>query len=402
MSAFFSGKKKTENQKEKVKMKRSILALIVTVLALGVRAGYAGEGAADIAGIKISGGATLVLQGVLKANDGSDKGSAQASYSYDLELSKDFGNDSSAFAHIEGAAGEGLNDKLWLFSSLNGDAGSSANALEVTELWYEKGFADKKLTFTFGKIDPAAYFDANEAANSETEQFLAGMFVNNSAVALPDPNLGLRATYAPIESFELSYAYFNQNEEWNNIDTNGFNIIEAVYKLSDKGKYRVSYWTNNGGIANIKDGKRTLDYGIGLSADQSVSENVTLFARFGYRNPDADTAEIEYDENGDPLEFPSVAPQTSWSFGVQFKGSLWSRENDVVGVAFGQNMISKDIADAHNLKSDAETQAEAYYKFSASENIAFTPVVQYVSKPCGGNVSEDDVFTFGIRTQISF
>ncbi|MDR1942085.1 MAG: carbohydrate porin, partial [Endomicrobium sp.] len=328
-----------ENEKEKKKMKRNIAVIVsVLALALGAQSAFAQEDAASAAGVQISGGATIVLQGASKVHDGSDKGSIEASYSYDLELSKEFDNDSSIFVHIEGSAGEGLNSKLNLFNVLNGDAGSSNNALEITELWYEKGLFDKKLTLTFGKLDAAGYFDANEAANSETDQFLAGMFVNNAAVALPDPNLGLRATYAPIESVELTYAYFNQNEEWNNIDTNGFNIIEAVYKLSDKGNYRLAYWANAAGATDIKDGERTLDYGIGLSVDQSVSENIILFARFGYRNQQANTVEIEYEDDGVTPAKITISPQTSWSFGAQFKGALWSRENDAVGIAVGQNM----------------------------------------------------------------
>jgi hypothetical protein len=263
-------------------MKKSIAALAAADLLLGSQSAFAQEDAASAAGINISGGATIVLQGTDKAHDGSDKGSIDASYSYDLELSKEFDNDSSIFVHIEGSVGEGLNSKLALFSDLNGDSGSSENLLEITELWYEKGLFDKKLTLTFGKLDPAGYFDANEAANDETEQFLAGMFVNNAAVALPDPTLGLRATYAPIEWLELTYAYFAQNEEWEHIDTNGFNIVEAAYKLSDTGNYRLSYWTNAGGIDSIKDGERIQDYGIGLSSDHAVSENVIFFARFGY------------------------------------------------------------------------------------------------------------------------
>jgi carbohydrate-selective porin OprB len=339
-------------------MKRSIAVFAVCVLMLGAQAAFGQEDAASAAGINISGGATIILQGTDKAHDGSKKGSIDASYSYDLELSKEFENDSSIFVHIEGALGEGLNSKLSLFSSLNGDSGSTENFLEITEVWYEKALFDKKLSLTFGKLDPAAYFDANEAANDETEQFLAGMFVNNAAVALPDPTLGLRATYAPIEWLEVTYAYFNQNEEWEHIDKNGFNIIEAAYKLSDTGNYRLSYWASARRIEKIKDGERTQDYGIGLSADQAVNENI-----------------ISKDL-------------------AKFVNKEFFNEGDI-------------------LKSDSETQIELYYKFAVNENIALTPVLQYVSKPLGGVIPDygtgtqefvtfDSAFTFGIRTQISF
>jgi carbohydrate-selective porin OprB len=397
-------------------MKKSIAVFAVAALMFGAQSAFAQEDAASEVGINISGGATIVLQGTTKAHDGSDKGSIDASYSYDLELSKEFDNDSSIFVHIEGSAGEGLNSKLSLFSVLNGDSGSTESLLEISELWYEKGLFDKKLTLTFGKLDPAGYFDANEAANDETEQFLAGMFVNNAAVALPEPTLGLRATYAPIEWLELTYAYFNQNEQWEHIDTNGFNIVEAAYKLSDTGNYRLLYWANAVGIYDFKKGDIGLDYGIGISADQAVNENIVLFARFGYRNPDAVTIEPEVDENDDIIGF-EITPQISWSIGAQFKGALWNRENDAAGIAVGQNIISKDLVKFANerlfsgadiIKSEAETQAEIYYKFAVNDNIALTPVLQYVSKPFGGNSLDskskviDSSFTFGIRTQISF
>ena len=82
---------------------------------------------------------------------------------------------------------------------------------------------------------------------------------------------------------------------------------------------------------------------------------------------------------------------------------LWSRDDDALGLAFGQNMPSSDWTEANTLKDDSETQAELYYKIGLNENVALTPVMQYVSKPAGGNaIKDNDIFAFGIRTQISF
>ncbi|MDR1195492.1 MAG: carbohydrate porin [Endomicrobium sp.] len=352
-------------------------------------------------GIETNIGATFVLQGVSKANDGSDAGRIDGSLSVDLEFGKKFENGGNVFFHLEGAIGEGLNDKLSLYSPLNGDAGTTVSIFTIAEFWYEQALFDDKLTLTFGRMDPTAYFDGNAVANDETEQFLASMFVNNSAIAFPDYSLGLRATYSPFEFLDLTYAYFNQDSfEFNNIDTNGFNIIEAGFKLGETGNYRLLYWTNAAGIPDLK-GERIQDYGIGASLDQAVNENITLFARFGYRNPDADTAEVDEDDNGDPI-VTGYAPYITWSFGAQFNGALWGRENDALGVAAGQNIISEDLAKLYGSKSDAETQTELYYKFALTENVALTPVLQYVIAPSGGNATDDDIFTFGIRTQISF
>jgi Carbohydrate-selective porin len=353
-------------------------------------------------GIKIEAGGTFILQGISKANDGSDKGRTDGSVTFDLGFGKEFENGGSAFMHIEGGAGEGLNGFYYddvndedvsfvnTYSSLNGDAGSSESFMEVTELWYEQPLFDEKVTVTFGKLNAAGYFDDNAVANDETEQFLAAMFVNNTAIAMPDNSLGLRVTYSPLEKLDITYAYFNQNEGWGNIDCGGWNAIQATFKLSETGNYRVMYWGSNQEAFSHKDGKAASVYGIAFSLDQAVSETVSLFARYGYQNPEV--SEIS----------------GSWSLGAQFGGSMWTRENDAIGVAVGQNMVSKDYVDSfkaqgEDYKDDSETQAEVYYKLGINDNIALTPVMQYVSKPMGGNTTEDNaIFTFGIRTQISF
>ncbi|MDR1695538.1 MAG: carbohydrate porin [Endomicrobium sp.] len=328
-------------------------------------------------------GATFVLQGVNKSNDGSNKGRTDGSYSLDLGFGKEFSDGAKVFLHIEGLQGEGLNDNLRLYSSLNTDAGTTESFLSVSELWYQQNLFGDKITLTFGKLNPAGYFDENEIANDETGQFLASMFVNNPAVSLPDNNPGLRMTYSPAGFLDITYAYFNQNEDLGQIDGNGFNAVQAAFKYSGKGNYRLMYWSSN------EDAGSENSYGFSISFDRPLNETVSLFARYGYKNP-----KIADDEN-------PVA--NSWSFGAQFKGALLNRENDIAGLAFGQNIVSKDWAEANGLKKDAETQAEIYYKLSISENMELTPVFQYAVKPMGGNAAAGgDLFAFGIRTQINF
>ncbi|MDR2191579.1 MAG: hypothetical protein LBO62_01690, partial [Endomicrobium sp.] len=66
-------------------MKRSIAVLAFCVLMLGGQSAFAQEDASSAAGINISGGATIVLQGLAA----KDNNRIDASYSYDLELSKE-------------------------------------------------------------------------------------------------------------------------------------------------------------------------------------------------------------------------------------------------------------------------------------------------------------------------
>ncbi len=363
-----------------------------------MKAADQGGSISDALGLAIEAGGTFILQGVNKANDGSDEGRIDGSFTFDLGFGKEFNNGGMVFMHIEGGAGQGLNGTyedptdldnqlpyVGTYSPLNGDAGSSDNLLEITELWYEQPLFSDKLTVTFGKLNPTGYFDENALANDETTQFLASMFINNTAIAIPDNNIGLRVTYSPAEFLDLTYAYFNQNDDLANVDTNGFNAIQATFKVSDSGNYRVMYWGSNIDAVDFKNAERANSYGIAFSFDQALNENIGLFARYGYQNPEV-------------YEISSA-----WSFGAQFNGGMWSRSSDVLGVAVGQNMVSGDWADAEGAKDDSETQAELYYSFGLNDNIALSPILQYVSKPAGGNAIDDnDIFTFGLRTQISF
>lgn len=379
-------------------MKRSLAVVLVSVCMFAGSNVLAEESVSDAAGISINAGGTLIMQGVSKANDGSDKGRSDSSFTFDLEVSKELNEGATLYMHIEGGAGEGLNSEyedplnpgemlpfIETYSTLNGDAGSSESLMEVSEFWYEQLLFNDKLTFTFGKLNAGEYFDGNEIANDETEQFLASMFVNNTAVSLPDNNLGLRVTYSISDFLELTYAYFNQNEEWTNFDTNGFNAVQATFKLSDTGNYRLMYWGSNIDAESFKTAEKAESYGIAVSIDQSLNDNISVFARYGYQNPEV-------------YEICS-----SWSLGASFAGAMWSRDDDALGLAFGQNMPSSDWTEANTLKDDSETQAELYYKIGLNENVALTPVMQYVSKPAGGNaIKDNDIFAFGIRTQISF
>ncbi|MDR2191539.1 MAG: hypothetical protein LBO62_01475, partial [Endomicrobium sp.] len=65
-------------------MKKNI-ALLAAALIFASQAAFAQEDVASAAGINISGGATIVLQGLAA----KDNNRIDASYSYDLELSKE-------------------------------------------------------------------------------------------------------------------------------------------------------------------------------------------------------------------------------------------------------------------------------------------------------------------------
>lgn len=346
---------------------------------------------ADVLGITVEGGGTIIMQGVDKANDGSDEGRHDATYSIDLGFGKEFSTGGRAFIHLESGNGDGLEGTagtdpyVATYSGVNRDAGNSDNLVEVTEFWYEHDLFNDKFTVTFGKIDPTGYFDQNEYANDETTQFINPAFRNNAAISFTDNNLGLRVSYSPIDLIEITYAYMSTADDMTHIDMNGFNAVQVNVKPFENGNYRLMYWSSNEQLEKFENAELTGGYGFAASIDQGITDDIGVFGRFSWRDP------AVYETS------------MAWSVGAQFGGSMWTRENDTVGLAVGQIMASSDWTDATGANDDSETQTELYYSFAITEHLAITPALQYIMKPAGGNAIEDnDIFVYGIRTQITF
>ncbi|MCA6072741.1 MAG: carbohydrate porin [Endomicrobium sp.] len=337
-------------------------------------------------GLTSEGYGTFVVQGTPKTNT-TGKHAVNGSLLYGWSLTKKISEDSLVYMRIKGAVGSGLNNddnklNLSLYSNINSAASPTGDNLQIVEFLYHQDLFNKKLQLLFGKLNPTAYFDGNKIANDETTQFLASMFCNNPAIAFPSYTLGLRAMYSPVSFLDIEYGYFSQDDKnWNNIDKHNFNIVEGTYKISDTGNYRFMYWKTFGNEEKT--------FGYGLSFDQSLSKIITLFARYGRQNPQRAKRE-------------ACNILDSWSFGAQLNGGLWTRDMDKIGIAFGQNIPSKKWAASWNCSTTPETQTECYYSFYLNNNVTLTPVVQCIFKPYGGKDYNDNVCTFGIRTNITF
>lgn len=337
-------------------------------------------------GLAIGVGGTFILQGTDKSNDGSDKGRHDSSYSIDIGIGKEFSNGGAVFALIETGAGLALDSSAETLSGLNGDADNNGSAISLTEFWYQHSLFNDKFTVTFGKIDGSGYLDENEIANDETAQFLNPAFINNPVIEFPDNNLGIRMTYAPLDIIDITYVYEAANDSWESFDTGAFNAVQVNIKPVKGGNYRLMYWGNNSVKEKFSNGDYAGGYGFSASIDQALSDIVSVFGRFGWQDPSV----YEY--------------EMAWSVGTQISGSLWKRENDKAGIAAGQIILSGDYTDAlPALETGAELQGEVYYSFHITDNLALSPAIQYISNPMGGNAGDDnDLFIYGIRTQISF
>ncbi|MDR3092591.1 MAG: carbohydrate porin, partial [Endomicrobium sp.] len=248
-----------------------------------------------------------------------------------------------------------------------------------------------KLTINFGKLSLGSHFAGNNYANDEASQFVTGSFTTDKAIIdAPSQTIALALNYAATDSFDIAYAYFTKNT--GDFDRNGFNILQFTCKSSKNGNYRLYGWLNNNKkYSNYKiPNKKSGTWGLGISIDQAITEEIGVFARIGYNR-------IKKSED----EFRDNIFSLLWNTGIQVKGSIWSRANDVVGLAVGQIYDSKGLKTEKISYKDAETQIELYYKFALNNHIAISPIVQYFINP-NAEKSSNNIFVYGIRTSFAF
>lgn len=359
-------------------------------------------------GIEIGFAATGVVQGSVgnHANEGipSDRDRADrvdGSISADLEISKRIGKHGLATVILAGAYGDGLDPRTPSWWGINGDA-EGEQRVYLKELWYEQEFFDGRLCFTVGKIDLTAYADTNEVANDETAQFLSPGFVHSAAIEFPDDNgPGVRVQFIPLELVDISFGWGEGDADWNDLGQRSFFIAEVgIHPEWDglQGNYRLYGWYrrhhhDEGFVSwddQIKgDSDSKNGWGLGLSLDQAVTPNVTLFGRVGYQ--DHKVYEFGW----------------AWSVGAEVKGGYWGRDDDALGIAYGMAMISDDyrdfkrIVDAEPWFTQNESHLELYYRFQLNDHISISPDLQVLWN-AQGDKRFDLVTVIGVRGTLNF
>jgi len=383
-------KKSPEGQTEEKKLRKEVAAVVEA-----------------LKGIEFGFSATGVVQGSIgnHKNQGipSDRERADrvdGSLSADLEISKQIGKHGRATAIISAAYGDGLDPRIPSWWGINGDA-EDENRVYLKELWYEHKLFNEKLTFTIGKLDLTSYFDTNAVANCENTQFLSPGFVNSAAVEFPDDNgPGVHITFAPTELFDISFGWGQGEEDWDELGHRSLFIGEAGLhpRFGElQGNYRlygwfkqhhvdedVVSWDDRGrGVFDNRNG-----WGLGLSLDQAVTPQITLFARAGYQ--DERVYEFAW----------------AWSLGAEVKGNYWGREADALGIAYGMGMISDDYKAFQRFSGEPwfrknESHLELYYRFQLNDHIAISPDLQVLWN-AQGDARFGPVTVIGIRGTLEF
>lgn len=345
--------------------------------------------------LKISGGSTFVIQSTIDANATDKKGEdvTDATFSIDIELEKSIGEKGTVFTHLEAGNGAGLDgEEVNVFGGVNADATGGDSSVELIEMWYEHSVSEN-FRVTFGKIDATCYLDDNAFANDECGQFLGASFKNSTAIEFPDDNgLGVRLALSPSEKVEVNLGVVESDGDWEDVsdDLFVFGQINLMPKFFDKeGNYRFYGWMNNKAHTDFNDSSKGNENnaGFGISFDQMLSEHIGAFVRLGTQKKEVSTLE------------------SAWSLGLQVNGNIWDRENDFLGIAFGQNMASDDYGKTG--EPDAtESHIEVYYNYYVNDSLTISPDFQMIFNPNGVDSSsvgrDDTVCIVGIRAQLGF
>ncbi len=369
-----------------------------------------------IEGLNIGAGATFIVQGTVDANRSTNpkEDVTDGSYSVDLEIEKEFGDFGLGFIHLETGDGAGVEDELEVFSNVNRDADDADNGVSLTEVCYEHYFLDNQLTLTAGKIDATCYVDQNEIANDECAQFLGHIFRNAPTIDFPDNNAGIHGLITPqdIPWLEFEAQVMDGVGDWEDILDNIF----ATYQLNIKpeifadlsGNYRAYGWykhTNYTEWAEVDNefNQFAHKYGFGVSFDQQISDNFTIFTRYSWSNPDV------YDPGITSSSGANFSLEYTFSVGLQLSGSPWAREEDHIAVAIGMAIPSDKYKEAQaNREADNEGHLELYYAWHVNDHLTLSPDLHVIWNPFGSdyivnNERRDDTITvIGCRGQVDF
>ncbi len=347
----------------------------------------------------MGGGLTIFLQGVY-GTAGVASG-VEGSYSADLFFVAPAGNNGNVYFRANTGQGEGVTTGLpEMFAGPNADLELNRAEVELVEVWYRVEFPlldrTRRLELVAGKLDPTAFFDTNDVANSETEQFMADMFVNNPAIEFGgDANgygAGVVADYHCFtgKRFDITtrLGLFEGDGDFRDILDEPFVIweVDLHSKEEDRGgNYRFYVWLNGMDHRDILDPDRTglTNKGVGVSIDQMVSEGLNLFLRAGYQRDDVSSFDYTF------------------SFGGELSGTWFLREADALAMAYGLLHTSPALRKSGGADRRFEHHMELYYRYTINDNIALTSDIQYVMNP-GGNSRHAPMLLYAMRVQLSF
>ena len=389
-------------------------------------------------GITVGASITGVVHKVGAGATTSGERATRSNYRGDISVTLpggEMGNtDAKIFAHLQFGQGKGVGLRPTYSSTPNSTAFSVGSVAAddsfgiLAQAWYQlripllnggsKANAREHLHLTFGKIDPFVFFDQNTAADDESTKFLNNVFVHNPLLD-SGGDIGADAYgFAPGAILQYTNGH-NKGSEWtlslgvfgtsgsnraaNSANFNGNLRAPLVIAQAQKaarfnylpGNYRVYLWRNGRGAGY--DNAERPHTGVGVSVDQKVTNDLTVFGRYGHQLQ----GKVRFDR--------------ALTLGGELNGSLWGRAADALGFAVGALRTGPSfrndspaldanhdgVADFGYQASGTENQFELYYRGKVNSRLELTPDIQWIRRPAGDGTAQA-ITVVGLRAKVGF
>jgi len=290
----------------------------------------------------------------------------------------------------------------------------------------------RRLEFRVGKFGTADFFDQNSAGSDSHLQFLNWTIDNNGAydyaadtrgytygamVEFQDRNWGMRfgEMLMPKVANGIDLVWNLRRAHAENIEfearrslihgrSGAFRFL-SYFNHANMGVYRQANQNFLAGATPTPDitahpFHTTLKYGFGVNAEQELTQNLRVFARWGWNE-------------GQHESFAYTEVNETVLVGGDFRGTKWNRKNDKIGLAFVSNGISRDhqiylALGGHGfllgdgaLNYGREDIVESYYNVHVWRGAFIAPDLQHILNP-GYNRDRGPVWVPSMRLHLEF
>ncbi|MES1026025.1 iron uptake porin [Gloeocapsa sp. BRSZ] len=247
------------------------------------------------------------------------------------------------------------------------------------------------LAVTLGaKMSPSDFIDRNRSANNPAVDFSSSFLINNpliiqnqidreggaGAAMAWNINGGaftVRSLYIAADSHQPNSTTLTQGGLFSDRYQGS---VEVEYSSSANLAVRLQY---TDAVINNTDIQAA-----GINAEYAFNRNAAVYGRFGFGSYQGFNTAVAQELDLNP---------SAWAVGLTVRNL--AIPGTIAGIAFGQPFIESDLGNA------TQTNVEAFYNLTLSENISVTPALQLV-KYANNDRSSGTIWQGTLRTVFSF
>jgi porin len=304
------------------------------------------------------------------------------------------------------------------------------NTIRSNELWFQQNFLSDRISVRVGQLGADSEFDLS----TYSAAFLNAAFswspflytnIPNGGPGSPMGAPGARLALTPLNWLTYQGAVFQGNVfaqdvnqhgfRWDLSPSNGyFSIHELIFRTNQDaktnglpGEFKIGGWFDTAPDANDSS-SQPWNYGFYVVGDQMLYR-----APLPLPSPKVDSngkqipATPSTDKGLGIFTHVGLAPRNSGLInfyidgGLNYKGLLPTRDNDVLGVAIAYGHLRGNTQDnAVRSNPGYEIVVEATYQIEFASWLSLQPDLQYVIHPSGTNIA--NALVLGARTTVSF